>query len=255
MTSASANESTRSASERRSGRPASRLRNARSDDARQAQRADDDELGLLAAGGLRCPGPRSRTGCRGRSRRASCRTGGRRTPSHTPPRQRRARTAVPDARSGTRGRRAETPRPGTRSNVMPIVYGTARLAEESVARNQAVPASTIRIPNRLSGRRHQATTPARTKPRIPQTASPACTPGSGMWSLVSARRIVHAAAASPATTTAAEHRRAGRTGNACCRPHQPRCCPCPISHLFRDPAGRNPLEAHRKSGNGWKERR
>ena len=85
---------------------------------------------------------------------------------------------------------------------MPIVYGIARLAEESVDRNQAVPASTIRIPNRLSGRRHQATTPARTKPRIPQTASPACTPGSGMWSLVSARSTVHAAAARPATTTA-----------------------------------------------------
>src|SRR3954453_19422426 len=85
---------------------------------------------------------------------------------------------------------------------MTIVYGTARLAEDSVDRNQAAPASTIRIPNRLSGLRHQATAPARTKARIPQTASPACTPGSGMWSLVRARSTVHEAAATPKATTA-----------------------------------------------------
>jgi hypothetical protein len=45
---------------------------------------------------------------------------------------------------------------------MPSVNGSAAFDHERVVRKNVSPAATISGPNRLSGRRHQATAPAKT---------------------------------------------------------------------------------------------
>ena len=214
------------------------------------------ELGVLAAGGSRFPAPRSRTGCRGRSRRASCRTGGRRNavayPTATKARS-KGRSRRPFGNASTTWRKTTA---GSRSNAMPIVYGTARLAEErrrqEPGRHRPAPSGS------RTGSRVAATKRRRRRGRSrgsPRPASPACTPGSGMWSLVSARSDRARGGGQPGDDDRAENRGAGCTGKAVVGSTSRDGVHASSSHLFRDPAGRNPLRRTAESGNGWKERR
>ena len=119
--------------------PASRLRNARTHDPVRHSALMTTSWASSQPVARAVPRPRSRAGCRARSRRASCRPAGRRTPSHT----RRATRARSNGRSsrplGNARTTCRNTTPGTRSNAMPIVYGTARLAEERRRQEPAPP--------------------------------------------------------------------------------------------------------------------
>ena len=89
---------------------------------------------------------------------------------------------------------------GSRSHACPIVCSTGTFVQARLETNIAKPARIIKMPKRLSGRRHHATSPPKMYGSVTQSMSVAWRPGSRTWSLVSAKRNDREPALKPSTT-------------------------------------------------------